>query len=168
MPNPQKQLKKSSHGKTLLSWTFPEFVQYERSRSWFFGAGLIIAGLLVYSFFALNFLFAVIIIMIAVIMFLHSRKSPLDISFEITEDGLKVGEKFYEYKTLKKFWIIYEPPEVKNLYISFKSSIKPALKIPLKNQNPLQVRKVLLDYLEEDLTQEEEPFADLLSRRLKL
>ncbi|MCG2693383.1 hypothetical protein L6279_04800 [Candidatus Parcubacteria bacterium] len=167
MPN-QEQTKKSPHGKILLSWNFPEFTQYERSKSWYFWIGLVMAGLLVYCFFTLNLLFAIIIIMSAVIMYLHSRRQPLDIRLEVTEDGLQIGEKFYDYKSLKNFWIIYEPPEVKNLYISFKSSVKPDLRIPLEKQNPLDVRKVLLDFLDEDLTKEEEPFADVLSRRLKL
>lgn len=168
MQKSNSKINKSLHGKTLLAWTFLEYTQYERSRSWFFWVGLIMAGLLVYSFFTVNFLFAVIIIMVALVMYLQSRRPPLDIRFEITEDGLKLGEKFYEYKTLKNFWLIYEPPEVKNLYLTFKSSIKPPLLIPLEKQNPLEIRKILLDFLEENLTQEEEPLGDLLSRRLKL
>ena len=160
--------KNQPRGKTLTQWTFPEYTQHERGRSWYFWMGLAMAGALIYCLFTYNFLFAVIIIMFAVILYLQSRKKPLDITCKITEDGIELDEKFYEYKTLKKFWIIYEPPEVKNLYIDFKSSIRPALRIPLKKQNPLDVRKNLLNFLEEDLTQEEEPLGDLLSRRLKL
>jgi hypothetical protein len=40
--------------------------------------------------------------------------------------------------------------------------------IPLENQNPLDIRKLLTEYLEEDLDKEDEPISEGLSRWLKL
>ncbi len=156
------------YGKKLISWNFPEFIKYERSRGWYVIA-LIIGGLLLlYAVVTVNFLFALIVIIVAVILFLKTSEEANNIEFTIYEAGIKVGEKFYEYKELKNFYLIYEPPEVKSLYLDFQSSLRPRLQIPLEDKNPVKVREILLDYLNEDLDKENEPISDGLGRILKL
>jgi hypothetical protein len=157
-----------NHGKTLIKWHFPEFEQPNRSTFWYIVLFVIFAALLVSSVVTLNFLFAIIIVMVVVILFLHQRKDPIELEIKITEAGIEIGDKFYAYKDLDKFFIIYEPPEVSNLYIEFKSNLKPDLSIPLKEQNPITVRDMLIDFLVEDVDKEEEPIADFLTRWLKL
>ena len=157
-----------NHGKTLIKWHFPEFEQVARGSTWYIVLALISVSLLIYSFLTLNFLFAVIVVMIVVIIFLHQRKGPIELEIKIREAGLEIGERFYPYKELDKFFIIYEPPEISNLYIEFKSRLKPDLSIPLKDQNPVKIRDILLDFLIEDIDQEEEPTSDSLTRLLKL
>ena len=56
----------------------------------------------------------------------------------------------------------------KNLYFDFKTGIRPSLTILLGDQNPLTVRKILLEYLKEDTEKENETFTDTVSRLLKL
>lgn len=156
-----------NHGKTLIKWHFPEFEQPERSTSWYIVLFIIFAALLIYSIVTLNFLFAIIIVMVVVILFLHQRKDPIELEIKITEAGVEIGNKFYVYKELDKFFIIYEPPEISNLYIEFKSNLKPDLSIPLREQNPIKVRDILIDFLAEDIDKEEEPTSDFLTRWLK-
>lgn len=155
-------------GKTLINWHFPEFEKPERNINWYIILFLISGSLLLYSFLTLNFLFAIIVIMVVVIIFLQQRKEVIELEIKIKEAGIEIGEKFYFYKDLDKFFIIYEPPEISNLYIEFKSRTKPDLSIPLKDQNPIKVRDILLDFLVEDVDKEEEPLSDSLTRILKL
>jgi len=157
-----------NRGNVLIKWHFPEFEQVARGSTWYIVLALISVSLLIYSFLTLNFLFAVIVVMIVVIIFLHQRKGPIELEIKIREAGLEIGERFYPYKELDKFFIIYEPPEISNLYIEFKSRLKPDLSIPLKDQNPVKIRDILLDFLIEDVDQEEEPTSDSLTRLLKL
>ena len=157
-----------NHGKTLIKWHFPEFEQPERSISWYIILFIIFAALLAYSIFTLNFLFAIIVVMVVVILFLHQRKDPLELEIKITEAGVEIGDRFYAYKELDKFFVIYEPPEISNLYLEFKGELKPDLSIPLKDQNPIKVRDILMDFLGEDVEKEEEPTSDFLTRWLKL
>lgn len=156
------------HGKTLISWKFSEYKNHKRGFLWYVLAFIIIAGLLLYSVFSVNFLFGVIVILMVIIYFFYFTRQPRKIDLKITEDGIELDGKFYSYKELKKFWVIYDPPKVKNLYLDFKSISKPLISIPLEDQNPVEVRKALLDYLEEDIEKEEESASDGLSRILKL
>jgi asparagine N-glycosylation enzyme membrane subunit Stt3 len=157
-----------NHGKTLTSWHFPDFIPYKRSRNWYIVAGLIGLGLIIWAFVTINYLFAVIIIMFAVILFFQNRIRPKQILFEITEDGLTAGESFFEWNSIKNFWIVYHPPEVKKLFFDFKSTFRPALGIQLFDQNPLKIREILKKYIDEDIEREDEPTSDAINRLFKL
>ncbi len=153
---------------TLLSWQFPEYNSYQRKKSWYVWAGIFFLGILCYAIFTANFLFGLIIIMAAIILFVNHNKEPQNLNFSLLEKGIAIEDKIYAYGEIKKFWLLYEPPEVKNIYFEFKSSFKPVLMIPLGNQNPLKVREILKKYLAEDLEKENESTSEALARVLKL
>ncbi len=155
-------------GKILDEWQFPEFVKYQRNRRWYIIAGISVALLLIYSAFTANILFAMIIIIASIIFIINQKRDPKMISFKISEEGIVVDETLYEWPEIKNFWIIYEPPKVKNLYFEFKSLLLPRLPIPLQDQDPIKIREVLLDYIDEDIEREGEPISDGISRTLKL
>ncbi len=153
----------------LISWTFPEFILPERSRAWYVGAILIAVVLLFYAVVTSNFLFGLIVILAAVVLVTRQAKEVDEVFFGLNEDGMQVGEKFFEFKEIKNFWIIYEPPQVKNLYFETDSLWRPRLTIPLQDANPVKVRRLLLDHMvKEDLKKENEPLSEALGRRLKL
>jgi len=158
----------TNRGKKLITWTFPEIIKHERSRGWYIAAIIIGVLLLIYALFTFNLLFALIIIVTAIILFLRHKEGVSDIDFTIYEDGVEIGNNFHEFRELRDFYVIYEPPEVKNLYLNFRSALQPRLQIPLDDINPVKVREILLDYLNEDLDKENEPITDALGRWLKL
>lgn len=161
------KIKDSDHGRVFFSWNFPEFEKHERKQGWYIWSGIAIGFLLLYSIVAQNYIFGLIII-ISALTFAMFQRSDNKVDFSITEDGILVNTKFYEYKDLQSFYIIYIPPKVKVLYIEPKSILSPRIPIYLEDQDPVKVRQVLLDYLEEDLDQEEEPMSDQTSRAFKL
>ena len=167
---PKKQLTQQNYstGKVLLNWQFPEFIKYQRTVSWYIWTALIVIGLIIYSIFTANFFLIVIVLMVLLILFIHYKQEPLLVNFEIAEGGIVLANKFYPYKDIKNFWLIYEPPDTKFLYFDFVNAWRPRLIIPLDKQNPLQIRKILLKYLTEDLEQKNEPLSEALGRFLKL
>ncbi|OGL85714.1 hypothetical protein A3B36_02445 [Candidatus Uhrbacteria bacterium RIFCSPLOWO2_01_FULL_55_36] len=152
---------------TAISWSFPEYERGHRRGGWFVAASLLGMGLCALAIASGNFLFASIIIFIAAVYALQHYRHPLIVDFTIAPDGITLQGRTRPWKEIQTFWMIYEPPEVKNLYFSFKG-MRPRLKIPLHDQNPLEVREALLPYLEEDLEQENEPMSDAVGRMLKL
>ncbi len=163
----REEITKEDRGNLLLSWKIPEYTKYERGRNWFIIAGIIFVLLLLYAFYILDFLFVVILVLVAVIFGLRAKEEPMEIDFSILENGISVGKKFYPWKDLDAFYMIYEPPEVKKLYFDPKG-LRFRISIPLVKQNPLKVREVLLKYLFEDVEQEKEPLSEEFSRFLKL
>lgn len=151
-----------------ISWSFPDYQKPARSRQWYIWTSILFFAMLAYAIFTANFLFGLIIIMAAVILFINNNKKPAEIKLTLSIDGVDIQSHHYDFKEIEKFWLLYEPPEVKNLYLSFKSSLRPTLSIPLLNQNPLIVRNFLKNHLTEDLAKENESTSEALARVLKL
>jgi len=164
---PEETNKDQVHGKKLLSWKFFEFNQYQRNKGWYVGMTIVGGFLVIYALLTQNLLFALVIIMIVLVILMMQRNAR-ELTFTIYEDGILLSEQFFDYKEIEKFYIIYEPPEIKSLYFEFKSIFHPRAPINLMDQNPVKVRELLLQYLPEDLERENEPFSDQIARMLKL
>lgn len=161
-------LSKEEHGKKLAEWEFTEYVKYERSLAWYIGLGIIEVVVIIYSILSKNFLFALIAILVGLILVLHSKREPAELNCQIFEDGIQVGQKFYEWNDIKTFRLVYLPPEIKLLYIDLKSVFMPDFSVPLNNQNPLEIRQILKTYLVEDLEKQYETLTDRMNRWLRL
>lgn len=157
------------HGPRLATWTFPSFVQHERTTGWFVVAGTIAVACIVFAFFDKNYLFPIIILLVGAILFQQTRREPEEVIFSIYGDGIELlGQNFYPYNEIKNFWILYQPPHAKYVYFRFGVGVRNNLRVPLDSENPLKVREVLSQFLQEDFTQETEPTVDALGRMLKL
>ncbi|MBI2410865.1 MAG: hypothetical protein HYV32_03175 [Candidatus Kerfeldbacteria bacterium] len=156
-------------GRVLMEWSFPEYERHQRGLLWYIIALTVSIGLLVYAVRDGNFLFALMILLVGLILFTHHRSEPLEIPFIIYDAGIQVGGQFFLFRELQSFSIIYEPPVVKTMYLIPKRQfIQREFSIPLYDQNPLHVRSLLIDFIDEDLNREEESTSDTLARLLKL
>lgn len=158
-----------NRGRTHIHWQFPEYDKPDRGTFWYvmvIGLGVL---LLWYAISDGNFLFALILLLFALILFTHHRTDPLDITFAVHDTGITVGDRFFRFREIESFSVIYEPPDVKRLYIVPKNAIlRREISIPLLEQNPLRVRSVLLDFVTEDLERDEESQTDLITRVFKI
>lgn len=152
----------------LISWRVPEYRKYDRSRRWYALAAAVLAALLAYAIFSANFLFAIILIVIAVTVVLQDKHQPAELDFAIANEGIHIGRRFYVYGVFQHFWIFYEPDQAKTLFFEFKNKVRPRLAVPLFNKNPLHIRSTLLKFLPEDSGKEFEPLSEQLSRLLKI
>jgi hypothetical protein len=155
-------------GEALVSWETWEYPPHERSTKWYIIASLIGIGLIFYSILTANFLFAIIILMMGVIMLVNALRHPDRIEVHITTLGLVVGNEFHSYKEIKDFSLVYEPPDVKLLYVDFNSRIHPLVAIPLEEVNPNDVRASLLPFAFENIEREEETLTDMVRRLYKI
>lgn len=155
-------------GNKLHEWTFPEYQKHERGQVWhilMISLGLI---LLIYAMVSGNFLFALVVILVGIILFLQAKQPPVDVTFQITELGIVVGNRFYPYTEFHDFYILYDPPEIKMLFLETKSLFRPTLRVPLEDVNPVDVRQTLRRSLTEDVEQEEEPLSEKVGRWWKI
>ncbi len=156
----------TNKGDEILKWSFPEFIEYDRSRNWYIAAiGLVVVAV-VYSIVVANFLFAIFLILFTGIVLFQIRSTPQKVEFKIFEKGVSVGESFYEWSDIKTFSIIEEKPQ--KVYFDLRNSILPDLSIPLESQDFDELREVLGSYLNEDTTKKGENIIDKLSRWLKI
>lgn len=152
----------------FFSWYFPEFEKYERGRTWYIIIGVVTSALVLYNIFTYNFLFIVIIILVAFILILYHLKDVENIQFKIVDTGIVVHETFTPWKEIETFYIIYNPPEVKNLYFTFRKFSRPMLIVPIQKENPVKIRHFIRKFVPEDIEKEEEPLSHTLGREMKL
>ena len=166
---------------TKLHWQVPEYRVPDRSRTWYIIAAIFIFICLFLSFFTIsawhisflgynsNFLFAIIILISAAIMYINETREPEMIEIDLGPEGVKVGGKFYEYTEFKNFSVLYKPKQsLKSLYFEFKRSTHPRISIPLRRMDALTVRSFLVRYIDEDLERENQPLSEQLTKLLKL
>jgi len=156
------------HGRVYLQWQFSDRVPHDRSRLWYILATLTGLGLLIYALSSANFLFALMIVMFALVIYVSSVSEPAPVVFSITDEGIEIGNEFHPYREIDRFWFFYEPPMAKNLYITVKGVIGSRLMVDLTDHDPNVVRQYLGSFVQEDLEQVDEPLSDTLSRILKI
>lgn len=156
-------------------WEFAEYPQHRHSVMWYAVAGALAAALLVWATLSQNYLFGLIIVLGVFILFLHDARGPQRMGVAIAAEGIELGfreepasRQLLRWKDFQSFWIVYEPPDVKALYIHYKRFWSPHLMIPLEDQDPAKIRRTLKKYLEEDTARQHEPVADVLRRVLRL
>jgi len=157
------------NGEVEMSWQVPEYEKHERTKNWYIGAIVLAILLMIYAFLTTNFLFFGIILISAFVIFLNDSHDPALVAIGLTDEGVVVGKKFYDYDELKNFSIVYKPKQgVKNLYFEFKSPVKQRLSIPIMDEDPILVRNILLKYLPEDLERTDRPASETLAKIFKL
>lgn len=164
----EKNSKQEHHGEVLLGWSFEEYEKPDRSTRWYFIATLIGGALLLYSLWTANYIFGVVIVLIALVYFLMEVNDAPDVSCEITTSGIKIGRKFLKYKELENFWIVYKPGQTHRVFFEPAVFTIGELSAPLGNLDPLQIRELLLQYLPESEEHDDEPLSNQLGRMLKL
>jgi hypothetical protein len=158
MSTPIEQM--ATIGEVRHAWSITEYTQHERGIRWYMAMSVFMGACILFGLFSQNFLFALIIILFAIILFLQSRQRPAHIDFAITDLGIVVGTRFYDYDKLGEFYVIYNPPLTKQLYIETNGMMRPDISISLEDENPIDIRNTLKEFLPENLTRDTPPFSD--------
>ncbi len=164
----QRNVRLSPHGKTFFSWEVDEYPRYRRSVYWYVAATLVGTAFLWYALATVNFLFALIVVIFGIILVLSAGRDPRRMEVALTEDGIELGTRFHPWRDFERFWIVYDPPLVKAIYLDFRSPLLPPFGLPLEEMDPNAVRGVLVRHVAEDLDRDDEPFADSLARLFKI
>lgn len=163
---PERLTEKTLTGESLYQWTVVEYENHVRGTFWhvlMISLGII---LVIYALATDNFLFAIIIILSAIILFLQSAVEPARVPVSITDLGVVIGDRFYNYNEFRAFYMIYNQ-ETQTLFFETKSSLRPDLRIAIGEQDPIEIRDTLQEVLDEDL-EKEEPLSDRAARNWKI
>ncbi|KKQ52225.1 MAG: hypothetical protein US70_C0010G0030 [Parcubacteria group bacterium GW2011_GWD2_38_11] len=136
-------------GKILHQWRAPEFEVYEKSARWYFVFVLFIGAMIVYALFTNSPIMAITFILLGIVGYIHLQKDPRVISFSITSKGVIADKEMYLYENIHSFWIFYDPPHTKTISLHTKASMLPLVHIPLRDQNPVKLRELLMKNIPE-------------------
>jgi hypothetical protein len=149
-------------------WEAPAFERHERSTRWYGVMALVALVLVAYAIWTANFLFAFLILLAAIMLVLAGNEASPPVLIQIGDNGVVWDGEFIPYEQIRHFAIIYQPPEVKVLYIQPRNLMRPRLRIDLGGQDPVDLRNHLKQYAFEDLKLQEEHASDTFARLFRL
>lgn len=133
----------------LLRWRAPEYEKYERGRKWYLYAALVLLAIIAYAIYTDSPVMAITFVLIGVVGYIFLNRDPQTIDFAVTRDGIIAGRELYDFDNVKSFWIFYEPHDIKVISLHTKSALMPFVHIPIHNEDPVEIRSVLLEYIQE-------------------
>lgn len=169
MPNIKNPASSKAFDKTnttAISWTALEFEPRERQVIWFVGFFLVFGALIAYAIFSRSLITTIMFSVLAVVSFGFAIKKPRRLGHILSPAGIQVGNTFFSYKQIKKFWIDYNPPLTKTLNFETTAYLNNLITLQLENQDPIEVKSFLKKYLLEDLDREES-LSEAIARKLK-
>ncbi|MBI2003802.1 MAG: hypothetical protein HYS78_02400 [Parcubacteria group bacterium] len=150
-----------------LAWFAPDKNHELISHTWRKGVIIILVAM---AFAALlwqgSILTAITFFALAMVTSMHFWREARHEKYEIHPHGILAGGQFLHYHDLDSFWIHYHPQGEHELSLCTGRFLNYYVKIPLKGQDPVEVRDVLMRYLPEE--RHEEGLEDLLRRKLGL
>lgn len=150
---------------TKLEWAALEFKKYKKGKKWFVLPTLIALIVIIAAILLKNLLLVVASILTAFVVYIYAKKEPKKIKFSISGNGVQIDQIVYKFEDLKSFWIFYELGKVKEISLRSKKAFMPYIKIPLGDQNPAEIRRLLLKFLPEK--KQRESIIDEWTRRSK-
>ena len=89
-------------------WNAFEYEQKKHGTNWFWTVGTIAVASAVASIILGNVLLSLLIIVGTIALLLQSVKKPKKVQFIVSEQGIHIGDKLYQYKHLESFSITEE------------------------------------------------------------
>jgi len=161
----KKVFPRASSKEILKSWRTEEFSYYEKTRAWFLIGGVFFFILVGYFTITGQIITAVTFLLLGITVYIFSLKKPRNISCSITYQSVIVDNVTYLFSDLESFWIFYEPPDFEVISLKHKKPYLPYIQIPLGNEDPMEIRRIMQEFLTEE--EQEEPFSDKMARYLK-
>lgn len=164
--NTNQNAASKSRGTTLLKWTAAEYEYHEKGPVWRLLAIIAIMGLILYGIIADSYAFSFVIALFAGVYFI-THKPPRNVEVKVTDMGIVVDDRFYEYSNMRHFWILLRSDDVATFNVRLIKNLVKELSIFMGDQDPAELREVVSRFIPE-ITGKEEHFSDWLTRKLKL
>ncbi len=162
---PGTVLKKLPSG-VVMHWQAPEYETFEKDRTWYAIISLLLVSVIGYAIYTDSPIMAITFILIGVVGYIFLNRDPRLMDFAITHQGIIAGREIYEFENIQSFWIFYEPHDIKVISLHTKNRLLPFVHIPIHQENPLEVRNFLLEYIPE--IKQEPSLVDTFERILKI
>jgi hypothetical protein len=135
-----------------VRWSAYEHEYIERGSDWFWALGIVTLCIALTSILFSNVLFAIIIVLAAISIGLLARQEPVEVEFEISDKGLRVGPHMHRWSEIISFWVEDEHLDRHGrplLLVDTKKILSPNLVIPIDNIEPPLVRAYLKERAKE-------------------
>jgi hypothetical protein len=152
----------------VFVWETRAHDHHERGPRWYVALTVVTMLFVVYAIWTANFLFAFLILLAAIILVLAGNEAPRTVLMQVGNNGIVWDGEYISFEQIRHFAIIYQPPEIKVLYIQPKNYFHPRLRVHLEDQDPIALRNHFKRFVTEDLGLRDEHTSDMLARLFRL
>lgn len=149
----------------LLEWSTLEYEKRELGVGKLLFAGGIALALVLLGILTRNYFFIAVVVLAFFTLIMYLKKEPKELGVAITQDGVYIERRRYEFPKLKSFWI-FNGPELRELSLETNINFSPFVRVPLGNTGVEKLRAVLSKFLPEE--EHKEFISDQIARRLGL
>lgn len=143
-----------------IYWEAPEHTHIEKTSDWYWALGILALAGSITSILFNDVLFAMVILLAAMTVFITGNRKPRIIPFEMSARGVRVDKTLYPYTTLESWCMDEENHTGPQLILKSKKILMPLIIIPV----PEDFIGAIEHLIEPKLASEhlEEPFAHKL------
>ena len=146
-----------------ITWETLEYEYKKRGVDWYWAVATIALVLVVISIVMKNYFFAVLVVVATFSIYMFAVRHPMRIRVSIERDGVRIGNEFHPFGTLRAFWIESKNGREKLLLESSKT-FSPLLVVTIEGVPGEIIREALAERIPE--TEIHEPFIHALMQHI--
>lgn len=155
---------------TIIEWQAPEFNYVEKEPIWFLSMGLFATLFVIYAIWQQNLLFAIFIIISAVVLIYWAKEKPKTLQFTLNSEGITISDyNSYTWNSLQNFALIkshIEHDHLAELIVKRIDKFNPYVKIHVPVERASEIREYLLKHIKEEENYME-TYSDAIQRLIK-
>lgn len=95
-----------------VTWVAHEYIHQEKGTMWFTIFGIVLAVFIAAAIFLMQSItFAILLVVIAIVVVVYSKRPPRELTYSLTDEGLVVDEKLHKFSDFKSFGVIRDGEE---------------------------------------------------------
>jgi hypothetical protein len=130
-----------------ITWQAYDRKPQRNGPDWYWAVSIIALSITIISIMLSNVLFAVLVVISTLALFLRTLQKPRLLQYELTNRGLWFNKEFQPFTTFESFWVEDTEP---TLILKTKGLTTPLSVIPLEPDAAEAVREFLQNYLPEE------------------
>lgn len=146
----------------IIAWKRTANRERSRQHQWYFNICIVAALFIILAIYMSNPMLAIIILLGAMIICLHGSHEARTVEYEISERGVKVGNRIYKMENIEAFWVSELGGD--HLVLRSNRAVTPVHSIPLVDIDPKYVNAFMRRYVPAEKM--EVPLADFISNYL--
>ena len=131
-----------------INWSAAEYEERERNADWFWALGIIVVTSSIAAIIFSDYFFAGLLVLSGILLGFFAIKKPDLISYELNNQGLKIGNRLYPYENIKSFWVQIDFTGEKKLkpilFIHTERAFMPILGIPIEEIMAEDIQSMML------------------------
>ncbi|MDX9971224.1 MAG: hypothetical protein RBS56_04965 [Candidatus Gracilibacteria bacterium] len=152
--------------KNVISWISKDYEEFSRGKYWNFGMILLVIILAIGGIILNSWTFSLAIVVFAIVYYLIHKSSSTDLPVEISEIGVKIGNKYFPYAQISAFSLDLSGPSRKVIFY-LKNDLLGERNLYLFETDPAIVKAYLIKKIPE-VEKKSDTLVEMLNKLLKI